>query len=409
MATESLPSSTDRELRRAANDGFVRNPAAAAPKAAERPVRWQQPQTRRGLLSRLKSFATAPFRRLGKSLIRSLGRRYRYELMYGMLLSQYATAIVYVAAKLRIPELLRERPMSAGEIAEQTGADEITLNRVLRALATLQVFRRSPAGQYTLTSLGETLLEDSEDSMRDWTIVCGEVLLPTVAGFSEAVITGKKAFDATFGMPLWEFFSKNEDVGLAFDRAMSGYTDRQLPEIVEACDLSGTNTVLDIGGGRGALITALLDANPHVNGILYDRPEVTDESQRRIEAAGLAGRCRAMSGSFLESVPDEADTYVIKHVLHDWDDAGVQTIFRNIRAAMGDGDRLLILEMLTEHQEYGRDFACKWFDFVQMCGPGGRERTIEEFDHLLAEAGLQLCEVTPTKLWDVVILEARPV
>ncbi len=327
--------------------------------------------------------------------------------MYGLILSQYATPCVYAVTKLRIPDLLREEPKTISELALLTGADEINLNRVMRALATLQVFRRSTDGKYSLTSLGETLLQDSAQSIRDWVMVCGEVMLPTIPSFSNSVITGQKTFDIAFGMPLWEHFSKNEEIASTFDRAMSDYTEKQLPGIVEACDLTASKTIVDIGGGRGALITALLDANPHVKGILYDRPEVTEESQRRINARGLNSRCKAVSGSFLESIPRDADTYIIKHVLHDWDDARVRTIFRNCRDAMADGDRLLILEMLTEHPEFGRDFACKWYDFVQMCGPGGRLRTVDEFESLLTECGLKLCQVKSTKLWDVVILEVR--
>ncbi|MFQ5731260.1 MAG: methyltransferase [Planctomycetaceae bacterium] len=371
--------------------------------------KWKTPAARRGLLSRMKSFAAAPFRSAAKSLIRRLGRKYRFEIMFGLLLGQYATAIVYVAAKLGIADLLRDGPKTVAELAELTQSDETSLERVMRALATLQVFRRTPDGAYTLSSLGETLLSDSPHTLHDWSIVCGEVLLPTLRGFCESVQTGEKAFDREIGMPLWEYFSQNEEIGRAFDRAMSDYTDKLLPAIVEACDLSGTATVADVGGGRGALITALLAANPHVRGIVYDRAQVTMEAARRIEAAGFSDRCKAVAGSFLESVPTEADAYILKHVLHDWDDEGALTILRNCRQAMDAGNRLLIMEMLTEHREFGRDLACKWYDFIQMSGVGGRERTVAEFESLLRQAGLELCGVRPTKLWDVVILEARPV
>lgn len=407
MATETQAYPTGISSRSAANDGIPAITDAQRRNARIPESRWQQPSASRGLLGRVKSIATAPFRRLGKSLICHLGRKYRFQVMFGLLLSQYVAPLVCVAAKLRLADLLRNGPKTISELAELTKANEINLNRVMRALATLQVFRRSTDGKYSLTSLGETLLQDSSESIRDWAIVFGEVMVPTIPGFGESVITGEKAFDTAFGMTLWEFFSKNEPIGHAFDRAMSGITDKQLPGIVAACDLTSSKTVVDIGGGRGALITALLNANPHVQGILYDRPEVTEESQRRIDAGGLRARCKAVSGSFLEWIPKEADTYVIKHVLHDWDDAGVRKIFRNCRDAMAPDDRLLILEMLTEHREFGRDFACKWYDFVQMCGPGGRLRTADEFESLLAECGLKLCHVTPTEVWDVVILEVR--
>lgn len=408
MATATQVKSKSIPPRSSANDLRSDPSIPKSPNANGSVSNWHSgvAPARPGLFSRMKRVATAPIRGAAKRLIRHLGRKYRFHLMYGFLLSQYVTPVIYVAARLRIAELLREGPKTVPELAALTGANEINLNRVMRALATLQIFRRSTEGRYEITSLGETLLQDSSQSIRDWVMVYGEVMLPTLPRFSDSVIGGQKAFDNAFGMPLWEYFSRNEEMGVTFDRAMSDYTDRLLPGIVEACDLASSKTILDIGGGRGALITALLNANPHLQGVLYDRPEVTEESQRRIEAVGLTARCRTVSGSFLESIPTSADTYVIKHVLHDWDDTGVRTIFRNCRNAMQTGDRLLILEMLTEHPEFLRDSACKWYDFVQMCGPGGRLRTVNEFESLLTECGLSLCKVTPTKLWDVVILEA---
>ena len=327
--------------------------------------------------------------------------------MFGMLMGQYVTVCVYVAAKLGIADLLRDGPKTIRELAVLTKTDERSLERVMRALASVLVFRRNDDGAYELSSLSETLLSDSPDTLRDWGLVCGEVMLPTLPEFLAGVQTGEKPFDRAFGKPLWEHFSDHQDVGAAFDRAMSAYTDKLLPGIVEACDLADSATVVDVGGGRGALITALLTANPHLRGIVYDRPEVTQDAEQRIESAGLSDRCTAIAGSFLDAVPREADTYVIKHVLHDWNDEGALTILKNCRQAMTADNRLLILEMLTEHRDFGRDLGCKWYDFVQMCGPGGRERTAGEFDVLLAAAGLQLVSVKPTKLWDVVILEAR--
>jgi cyclopropane fatty-acyl-phospholipid synthase-like methyltransferase len=189
---------------------------------------------------------------------------------------------------------------------------------------------------------------------------------------------------------------------------MSVSTDTHVRTIVAACDLTDSQRIVDVGGGRGALITALLQANPHVQGLLFDRDAVTPQTQRRIAEAGLADRCEVRGGSFLEEVPTGGDTYFIKHVLHDWPDDGVRTILRNVRRAMSPTSRLLIVEMLTEHGEFGRDFACKWYDFVQMVGPGGRERTLAEFETLLTEAGFRLHRVTPTELWDVTFLEALP-
>jgi hypothetical protein len=382
-------------------------PPSATPAAAH-VSQWQNPASG-GFLARLKSLATAPFRYVARSLILRLQRKHRFDIMFGMLHGQFVTITVYAVARLGIADLLRDGPKTAAELAQLTNSDKLSLERVMRALATVGVFRRTPDYKYHLTPLSQTLLSDSPEAMRDWAVCFGEVLLPALTAFGECVQSGEKPFVQVMGMSGWEYLSEHPSLGYAFDRAMHSVTARQMPYIVEACDVRNSRILADIGGGRGALITALLEANPGVKGILYDRPEVTEQGQQRIDAAGLGDRCKAVSGSFLESVPAEADTYVIKHVLHDWNDDDVRTIFRNCRRAMSGDDRLLILEMLTEHPDFGRDFAFKWYDFTQMCGTGGRERTVPEFDSLLAEAGLQLCSVTPSKLPDVTVLEARAI
>lgn len=367
------------------------------------------PTPRTSWFDRFKSALTAPFRRMARNKIIAFGRENSHEIMFGMMHGQFVSATVYVVAKLGIPDILKDGPKSLSELAELTKTDEQNLERVMRALATIRVFRRNPDGMYELTALGETLCSDAEDSLRDMTIACCEVSFPALPGFLDCVKTGSNPFQEHFGKHVWEYFSENLPLGETFDRAMSRATERHVATIAQTCDLGDAKTIVDIGGGRGALISALLNANPGVHGILYDRPEVAQEAERRLQEAGLSDRCQVVAGSFLESVPEGGDVYFIKHVLHDWDDEHVLKILGNCRRAMSPESRLLIIEMLTEHDEFVRDLLCKWYDFVQMVSVGGRERTAEEFGALLAKSGFRLASVTPTNEVDVLYLEARPV
>ncbi len=186
---------------------------------------------------------------------------------------------------------------------------------------------------------------------------------------------------------------------------MSRLTVNHIPAIVNAYDFSQCGTIVDVGGGRGALLCEILKKNPHLNGIVYDRPEVEPSAKECLAETGMNGRCKIVTGSFLESVPTEGDTYTIKHVLHDWDDASVLKILKNIRAAMLPGQKLLIMEGFLEHDHFGQDSFRKWLDIYQMVYLPGKQRTLEEMQDLLSQAGLRMESLTPTVVPDLAVLE----
>jgi SAM-dependent methyltransferase len=346
--------------------------------------------------------------------VRSLIRRHfvknRYAVMFAYVRGYYISAAVYVAARLGIADLLQDGPKSAAELAVATGADERTLYRILRALAGARVFRATEDGRFALTRLGRLLHSDEPASLRDLSIYCGEIEFPVLPAFLESVRTGRNCVELTHGRSLWNVLADDTALGAVFDREMARTTEKHAPEIAQAWDFSQYKTVLDVGGGRGALLGEILRAHPATRGVLFDRPEVVGGARERLAALGLDGRCECVGGSFLEAVPPGADAYLIKHVLHDWNDGHVLDVLRNIRRAMSPGSRLLIIEGLVgENHVRGVRFFMEWQDLLQLVVTEGRERTRAEFADLLGQAGLRLKSVLPTSIVDVLILEAVPI
>lgn len=358
---------------------------------------------------RIRSCVTRPLKSFGRKLVRWISFRARYPLMYACFYNYLISTSMYVVAKLRIPDLLKDSPKSIGELAGLTGTDESTLYRMLRALAGVNVFEEHANRVFALTPLGEMLQRDKPDSLYYWALHFGDDLLPALPSVLNQAITGEQAFANAHGMPLWEYLSEDDERGALFDKKMSLFTEQHVRAIVKSFDFSSVGTLADVGGGRGALIIEILKANPGVRGILFDRPEVTREAQNRIEQAGLLNRCTVVSGSFLESVPAEADAYIFKHVFHDWDDANVLRILKNTRAAMKEGARLFIVEGFVEHDLFGFDEYRRWCDIYQMFCLYGKERSLDEMRELLAEAGFEMRGLTPTGIVDVSILETAAV
>ena len=379
---------------------------AASPVSARRadrgapsiPAHPQKPLHRRVLswcLSPLKGFGRRAF------------QKNRYSVMFGYVRGYYISAAVHSVARLGIPDLLRDGPRSAADLAQSTGVDEQTLYRVMRALAGARVFQEAAGERFALTDLGRLLLSDEPGTLRDLAIYCGDIEFPALPMFSESIRTGQGTIQLAHGRPFWDVLADDLKLGAVFDREMARTTEKHAPLIAAAWDFSKYKTVLDVGGGRGALLAGILQGHPGVRGILFDRPEVIEGARDWLTRAGMADRCEFTGGSFLEAVPHGADVYTIKHVLHDWNDESVLRLLKNIRAAMKPGSRLLIIEGLVgENHVAGARFFMDWQDLFQLVVTEGRERTRAEFAGLLDAAGLKLAAVTPTEIVDVLILEA---
>jgi len=313
-----------------------------------------------------------------------------------MILGGLMQKSIWVAAKLGIADLLREKPQTAEELAAATNTDAPSLYRVLRLLASTGIFAENSDGKFNLTPIAELLRSDTPNSMRDYAIMMGEDWIWQAYGeLMYSVKTGGIAHDKVQGMSSFEFFEKNEEVGKIFNRAMTNLSLLSAPAIVEAYDFSSINKLVDVAGGHGLLLAAILKANPHLQGVLFDLPFVIENAGELLESEGVAARTEKVSGDFFESVPAGADAYLMKHIIHDWNDERSVKILQNIYRAMNDDGKVLIVEMVVP---VGNEPSpAKGLDLVMLTVEGGKERTEKEYRELLAAAGLRLSRVIPTR------------
>jgi hypothetical protein len=314
------------------------------------------------------------------------------------LLSGYwYTQTIYVAAKLGLAEILKGGPKSAEELAQATATNSRALYRLLRALASIDIFAEQQ-GRFALTPLAECLLDPS---MKALATVRGEFQYRALGELLHSVETGHSAFEKVYGKPIFEFFSDHPETGKLFDQAMTGVHGRETEAMLVAYDFTGIETLADVGGGNGSVITAILKKYPAMHGILFDLPGVVERARANIEAAGLEGRCQLVAGNVFEAMPAGADTYLMRHIIHDWDDEKSITILRNCRWAMGNGGKLLVVEGIVPPGN--EPSVSKFFDLAMMALPGGMERTEEEYRQLFEAGGFRLTKIVPTRTWVSVI------
>ena len=314
--------------------------------------------------------------------------------MLQMIQGFWVSRALYVAAKLGIPDLLKDESKSSADLAQATGTHAPSLYRVLRALDSVGVFAEDDRGRFALTPLGATLRTDVPGSLRYFAVEeLGENHYPAWEKVLHSVETGAIAFNHVYGASKWQYMAEHPDEAKIFDAAMSSFSSVVASAVVAAYDFSSSATVVDIGGGDGTLLTAMLKANPQLRGVLADLPHVAEGAQRRIKAQSLADRCEIAMGSFFESAP-AGDTYVLKWIIHDWDDEQSVTILKNCRSAMATNGRILLVEAVIQS---GRATSfSKYMDLNMLVMTGGRERTEAEYRALLDSAGLRLMRIIPT-------------
>jgi hypothetical protein len=295
-------------------------------------------------------------------------------------------------------------PRTIEELAEATGAHTRSLYRLLRALASIEIFAEDSDGRFSLTPLAEPLRSNVESSQRSMAIMRGEWQYRAWGELLHSVQTGECAFEKAHGLPLFDFLSKNAEAGAVFDDAMTGIHGRETVAMLEAYDFSGINTLADIGGGNGSLLSAALQKYPNMKGILFDRPAVIDRARANIESAGVTDRCELVAGDFFDSLPRGADAYLLRHIIHDWNDEQAITILKNCHQAMGDHARLLVVEFVIPPGN--EPFFGKWFDLAMMVVPGGMERTEDEYRKLFDAAGFRLLRTVPTQL-EISVIEGE--
>lgn len=308
------------------------------------------------------------------------------ELSLGYLYS----AALHTAARFGIADHLAGGPRSADELAKAAEVDGPHLYRLLRFLATKGVFREDEEGRFHLTPLAQPLRTDTERSLRDYIMVRGEpVFWQSAAELHEAVRTGSTAFENVYGLPFYDHVAADPELGKAFNSSMAAFSETLSNDVVEAVDLSGATSAVDVGGGRGGLLRAILRRNPHMTGTLVDLESVV--AGHVLDTPELAGRWSAQAGDFFASVPSGADVYLLKHVLASWPDEECVRILRTCRQAMPAGGRLLVINAMIPA---GNDpHPGKTIDVLMMTVLNGKGRTRAEYEALLARAGFAVARV----------------
>lgn len=309
-----------------------------------------------------------------------------------MLHAPLITQALVVAAELGIADLVADGPRPVRELAEAADADPDALHRVLRALAGAGVFREVSPGSFASTPLADTLRAGGEHSLRDWARLWG---LPerqaAIGALLHSVRTGEPAFEHLYGISWWSQLAARPDQSAIFDAAMGDLARRLHAATVEAYDLSGTGHLIDVGGGRGHLVAALLRRYPGLRASVYDQPEVIRHAGAVLDRAGVAGRASLVPGDFFTEVPAGADAYLMSMILHDWNDAQVLAILANVRQAMRPDSELLVVDAIVPEGNDPHDGKLR--DLIMLALHPGRERTEAEFAALFARAGLRLREV----------------
>ncbi len=314
---------------------------------------------------------------------------------------QVAQAL-HVAAVLGIADELAGGSRSPAELAGAVGADEDALYRLLRALASLDVLHELDGRRFELAPLGEFLRSDVPGSVAGWAAFIGRPSIWTAWGaLLHSVRTGENAFGSVHGEDVWTYRSTRPEESAVFDRAMTALTGTVDRAVATDYDFGRFGTVADVGGGRGTLLAAILDRHPGVRGVLFDQPHVVQGA----DLGAVADRCQVVGGSFFEAVPAGADAYVLKAIIHDWEDPESVAILRVCRQAMDESAVLLLVE--RDLGPPNADPPAKLSDLNMLVGPGGRERTVDEYGALFEQARLRLTGVTPTA-GGLQILEGSP-
>lgn len=318
------------------------------------------------------------------------------EQLTQMITGYWTSQAIYAAAKLEIADMLKDGPRCVDDLATSTSTHTDALYRLLRALASVGIFAESKQRTFSLTPLAERLRSDVPGSQRALALMNGEDMYRAWGEVLYSVQTGKRAFDKVFGEPIFDFLSQHPAKAQIFDEAMTGIHGREAAVVLDAYDFTGINTLADIGGGNGSNISAILQKHPSMKGILYDLPHVIERAKQHVEAAGVLSRCQLRDGDFFKSVPAGANAYLLRHIIHDWDDDKSLAILRNCHTVMPQGGKLLVIESVIPPGN--EPFAGKLLDLAMLLVPGGKERTAEEYKVLYEAAGFQFTKIVPTSM-----------
>jgi hypothetical protein len=321
--------------------------------------------------------------------------------------SMHLVRAYYVAAELKLADALAERPQTCAELAQRLAVDAGELERQLQALAAFRIFRRDRQGVYHLTRRSRPLQSDGPESLRAWiSLVASPAMWQAYACTLEGVRSGRNPFELAHGARFFDHLHQDEKLRQAFLTAMDGWTHWQAQALTAAMDFGRYRQIVDVGGGLGALLRAILQRHPRCRGVLFDQPETVAAAQARFVADGVAERCEFVGGDFFESVPRGGDAYMLKHVLRDWDDAHARQLLLTCRAGMSGDAELIVIDPLT-NPATGRDRLVKLLNLEIGVFQMGRLRTRAEMEALLEGAGFRVQRVYWTGLVDSPITTAK--
>jgi hypothetical protein len=328
--------------------------------------------------------------------------------MMALLCGSNTTQAIAVAARLGVADLVAAAPRTVDELADETKTHAPSLRRLLQFLTSLGIFAEEADGKYRHTALSETLRRDAPRTLRAWAIMIGsEVQWRPRGDLWQTIVTGEPAFDRVHGATAWEYLAAHPDYAAIANAAMTSFSSVELSNILAAYDFSHFERIVDVGGGHGLLLHAILSANPHLRGVLADVPSVV-AGATALRTGAMADRCEVVGIDFFESVPQGADAYVAKRVIHNWNDHDAVRILRNCRRAIRRDGTMLLIELMLKPSNQP-DLVARFADLEMLVAThGGRERTEAEFRALLGEAGFSLTRVIPAAGFPSII-ESQPV
>jgi hypothetical protein len=323
-------------------------------------------------------------------------------MIFGYMTSQ----AISVAAKLGVADLLTKGAKTADELAQTIGVKPRPLYRLLRALASVGVFAEDNAGRFSLTPMAEPLRSDAPDSLRAFAIFMGADWHWRV--WSELLYsaqTGQPGFERIYGKPYFDYLAENPDPARVFNDAMTSFSASDSAAVIDAYDFTGITKLVDVGGGHGLLLAAILQKYPQMMSVLFEALFVVEGAGDAIKKRGLAERCEVVGGDFFASVPAGGDAYIMKHIVHDWDDERALTILQNCHRAMTENGKLLVVEMVIP--EGNAPSLGKFLDLEMLLFLHSHERTEAEYRALFERAGFRLERIVPTRMPHSVIEAMR--
>jgi len=329
--------------------------------------------------------------------------------LWQLINSNWITQAIYVFAELGLGDQLAGGPKTSQELAAATGVHAPSLHRLLRALTTIEICKELEDGSFEITPSGSLLRSDHAESMRSWALFTGGYQWPIWGHLIESIKTGESARKILTGSMDFDHLERDPSLAALFNQTMVEITRLISKTVVQAYDFSKLGRIVDVGGGYGELLAAILQAYPEIHGVLLDLPHAGEIARQRINELGLSDRCDFIEGDFFETIPGQMDAYLLKSIIHDWDDGHSELILENCRKAIPVYGKLLLIDRIlpdrlrvsAEHQVLVRS------DLAMLIGPGGRERTASEFHLLLGAVGFRVHQIIPLR-FSFSMIEAVP-